>query len=101
MRGIFEKELLDQDDEVLNEAIEVQISMRNLPQLQAGKFAKCEICQKKHAKGDDFCELTLNDTEINESAENAKNFTLSQVTDLMKHKRPVILAVILKSNPQN
>ena len=42
--------------------------MRNLPKVQQGKTGR----RKKHGISDDFCELIINEIEVNESVENAK-----------------------------
>ena len=72
LRGIFKEDPLAAHEAVLNDLIEVQYSLRNVRKEKHGKLAKCEICKKRHGSTDDFCELEIDDIEINESAENAK-----------------------------
>ena len=72
LRGIFKVDPLAGPEALLNDLIEVQYSLRNLRKEKNNKLAKCEICKKRHGSSDDFCELMIDDIEVNESAENAK-----------------------------
>ena len=72
LRGIFKKDPLAEHEEILNSLIEVQFSLRNIRREKTGRLAKCELCSKRHGSADDFCELMVDDIEVNESAANAK-----------------------------
>ena len=48
IRGVFGTDPAE-DDEVLNETIEIQVSLRNLPRNKSGKLEKCEITGKRPA----------------------------------------------------
>ena len=78
LRGIFES--VPADDEQLNSVIEVHVK-ENLPLVQASKYYKakpqCEFCGQKHMSKDDYCDLKIDDVEVNSSAETASNTTIA------------------------
>ena len=101
LRGVFKKDPLAEHEETLNNLIEVQFSLRNIRKEKNGRLAKCELCGKRHGSTDDFCELIINDIEVNESAGNAKQVTLDQVIELMKIKDSIIFAIVLKGTAEH
>ncbi len=97
MRGIFENE--PEDDEELNNMIEVHVR-ENLPMVKKGAYtrtkADCEFCGEKHSFRDEYCDLKINDEEVNASVESSQAVKLGQIYDAMKYERRLILAIILK-----
>ena len=49
--------------------------------------------------GPDFCEMVINDIQVNESVANAKEVTLRDWLQMMVEKRPLIFDVVLRSSP--
>jgi len=68
MRGIFTE--APQDDETLNRLMEIHVR-ENCPMVKQGMYtrtrANCEFCGDKHSSKDEYCDLKLNDLEVNES----------------------------------
>ena len=96
IRGVFGTDPAE-DDEVLNETIEIQVSLRNLPRNKSGKLEKCEITGKRPAQYDDWSELEIEGTEVNESPDSARSVSLAQLLELMKNRDRLIFCVILTS----
>mmetsp|Transcript_23056 Transcript_23056/g.28605 ORF Transcript_23056/g.28605 Transcript_23056/m.28605 type:complete len:135 (+) Transcript_23056:469-873(+) len=72
MRGVFNS--APEDDEQLNQLVEVHVR-ENLPMVKKGTYtrtrADCEFCGHKHGYRDEFCDLKLDDVEVNETVQNA------------------------------
>ena len=99
MRGIFTT--APENDEQLNNIVQIHVK-ENLPVVAQGKYgtrtkAPCEFCEKKHSYKEDYCDLELDEVDVNESVENASNATIAQILDKMTHDRRLILAVVIKS----
>lgn len=99
LRGIFNME--PETDEQLNELVGVHVR-DNLPLVPMGKYgarqrATCEFCEQKHGYRDDYCDLELDELDVNQSVENASNATIGQILEKMTHDRRLVLAIVLKS----
>lgn len=77
MPAIFES--LPENDEELNEMINVNVK-DNAPMLKSGSYARtkaaCEFCGDKHQSRDEFCDLKIDDVDVNESVEACQGVTL-------------------------
>ena len=93
-RGVFKTDPAE-DDGNLNDTIEIQVSLRNLPRNKAGKLEKCEITGKRPAMHDDWSELVVDGTEVNESPDSARSVSLAQVLALMQNRDRLIFCVVL------
>ena len=49
--------------------------------------------------GPDFCEMVINDIQVNGSVANAKEVSLRDWLQMMVEKRPLIFDVVLRSSP--
>ena len=102
MRGIFEE--VPEDDAALNALIEVHVSC-NSPMVKQGMYtrtrAQCEFCGDKHAMREEYCDLKLDEVEVNESVETASATTIGDLIGKMKYERRLVFAVILKSTGNN
>ena len=99
-RGVFKTDLAE-DDGNLNDTIEIQVSLRNLPRNKAGKLEKCEITGKRPAMHDDWSELVVDGTEVNESPDSARSVSLAQVLALMQNRDRLIFCVVLTPRNSN
>jgi len=102
MRGIFEE--VPEDDAALNALIEVHVNC-NSPMVKHGMYTRtralCEFCGDKHAMRDEYCDLKLNEVEVNESVETASATTIGDIISKIEFERRLIFAVILKSTGNN
>lgn len=80
MRGIWET--VPETDEELNQVIEVHVK-ENLPMVKQGMYTRtravCEYCDEKHGYKDEYCDLKIDDVEVNESVESCQNLTLGEI----------------------
>ena len=77
IKGVYEKEI--EGEEALNEQLIIQLRhnlpLMNLKSKHYREKPPCEICGKKHGMYDDFCNLVLDDVDVNASVENASKVT--------------------------
>jgi ubiquitin C-terminal hydrolase len=99
MRGIFE--MAPEDDAALNALIDVHVNC-NSPMVKHGMYTRtralCEFCGDKHSMRDEYCDLKLDEVEVNETVETASSTTIGEIIGKFEHERRLILAVVLKSN---
>lgn len=74
----------------------------NLPKINQSQNlrqkAECEFCSNRHTSKEEFCDLKLNEIEVNSDVAFALSATVGQIVQTMIHKRRLVLAVVFKTS---
>ena len=71
--------------------------INNLPSEKKGYYTmeqvECDLCGRKHPEKT-YCEFEIQGKNLN--APEARDLTLGDINEIMKHKRAIIIGVVLK-----